>query len=333
MHLSLLAIPLFSGLALAQGDLASLLQSQPDLSTLLELVGLVDGLADTLASSTNITIFAPTNEAFDSVPRDIPEGEAIEYKNDSIAIGALLANHVFKGYYPASAATDLPLFAQTLLDSSYENFRQPFSNFTGGQYNGLVRNGDDVCVLSGEETISTVTEADIPLGPGIIIHKIDTVLSFGAPFQLFTARAGLLAMNAAVEAAELGLAFGEVDAGAPAVNISDFTIFVPDDAAFAAIGSVLAEADQETLRAVLGHHMIENNVIFSPSLGNVSVTSAQGVELVFTVLPDGSAWVNNARITLPNVILFNGVAHIIDRYVRHACRTQIGGYVLTFVAS
>lgn len=154
---------------------------------------------------------------------------------------------------------------------------------------------------------------DIKLGNGIIIHKIDTVLSFGAPFQLFTARAKLLAMNAAVEAAQLGLAFGETEADSPAVNISDFTIFVPNDAAFEAIGSVLQDADQETLQAVLSHHMIENNVIFSTALGNVTVPSAQGIDLTFTVLPDGTAWVNGAKILLPNVILFNGVAHIIDR--------------------
>lgn len=148
-----------AGSCLAQGDVAALLRSQPDLSTLLELVGLVDGLADTLAATSNITIIAPTNQAFANVPRDIPEGEAIEFRNNTIAIGALLANHVFKGVYPSNVITDVPTYAQTLLDISYIDDRQPFSNFTGGAYNGLVKNGDDVCVLSGEQTISTVTEA------------------------------------------------------------------------------------------------------------------------------------------------------------------------------
>jgi hypothetical protein len=159
MQLSVFASLLMAGSCLAQGDIVALLQSQDDLSTLLELVSLVDGLADTLASASNITIMAPTNEAFAKVPRDIPEGEAIELRNDTVAIGALLANHVFQGVYPAEVITDVPTFAQTLLDASYEIARQPFSNFTGGAYNGLVKNGDDVCVLSGEQTISTVTEA------------------------------------------------------------------------------------------------------------------------------------------------------------------------------
>jgi hypothetical protein len=150
---------LMAGSAYAQGDIVALLKSQDDLSTLLELVGLVDGLADKLAAASNITIVAPTNQAFAEVPRDTPEGQAIENKNDTIAIGALLANHVFKGVYPSNVITDIPTFAQTLLDSSYVNAIQPFSNFTGGAYNGLVKNGKDVCVLSGEETISTVTAA------------------------------------------------------------------------------------------------------------------------------------------------------------------------------
>ncbi|KAL0939233.1 beta-ig-h3 fasciclin [Colletotrichum truncatum] len=311
MRPSIWSFVVMAGSCLAQGDLAALLASQADLSTLLELVSLVDGLAETLASSSNITIIAPTNQAFANVPRDIPEGQAIELRNDTIAVGALLANHVFKGVYPSSVITDIPTFAQTLLDDSYITEIQPFSNFTGGAYNGLVKNGSDVCILSGEQTISTVTQADITLG-GITIHKVDTVMSFGAPFQLFTFRAGYLAMNAALEAAHLNFAFGETGADVQGLNISDYTIFVPTDEAFESIGSVLQTADIETLQEVLRYHIIPNNVIFSPSLGNVTVKSLQGTDLTFTVLPDGSAWVNNARITFPNTILYNGIAHVID---------------------
>jgi hypothetical protein len=159
---------------------------------------------------------------------------------------------------------------------------------------------------------TNVNYQDIKLGEGITIHKIDTVLSFGAPFQLFTYRAGYLAMNAALEAADLNFAFGETGADFTGLNISDYTVFVPTDEAFKQIGSVLATADKETLRKVLSYHFIPNNVIFSPSLGNVTVPSLTGDDLTFTVLPDGSAWVNNARITFPNTILYNGVAHVID---------------------
>lgn len=159
MRLSLCAILLVTGSCFGQGDLAAFLASQDDLSTLLELFNLVDGLADTLSSASNITIVAPTNQAFANIPRDVPEGQTIEFRNDTIAIEALLVNHVFKGVYPSNLITNVPTFAQTLLNSSYLSATQPFSNITGGAYNGLVKNGEDVCVLSGEQTISTVTQA------------------------------------------------------------------------------------------------------------------------------------------------------------------------------
>jgi uncharacterized surface protein with fasciclin (FAS1) repeats len=122
-------------------------------------------------------------------------------------------------------------------------------------------------------------------------------------------------MNAALQAAGLGFDLELTGADIQGLNISDFTIFVPTDAAFESIGSVLVSADITTLQEVLRYHIIPNNVIFSPSLGNVTVPSLQGANLTFTVLPDGSAWVNNAKITFPNTILYNGIAHVIDRLV------------------
>jgi uncharacterized surface protein with fasciclin (FAS1) repeats len=119
-------------------------------------------------------------------------------------------------------------------------------------------------------------------------------------------------MNAALEASQLGIDIALTGADTPGLNISDYTIFVPTDDAFKSIGSVLETADLKTLQEVLKYHIIPSNVIFSPSLGNVTVKSLQGTDLTFTVLPDGSAWVNNARITFPNTILFNGIAHVID---------------------
>jgi len=120
-------------------------------------------------------------------------------------------------------------------------------------------------------------------------------------------------MNAALEAGQLGIDIGLTGADIPGLNLSDFTIFIPNDVAFQNIGSVLETANLTTLQEVLKLHIIPNNVIFSPSLGNVTVPSLQGTSLTFTVLPDGTAYVNNAKIIFPNNILYNGIAHVIDR--------------------
>ncbi|KAH7014256.1 FAS1 domain-containing protein, partial [Microdochium trichocladiopsis] len=315
MRTSIWSAILMAGSVMAQGDIVKLLQSQPDLSTLLELASLIDGLPAKLSGSTNITIFAPTNEAFAKVPRDIPEGEAIEYKNNTIAIGALLANHVFKGIYPASAASDTPIFVQSLLDDTYVDFRQPFSNFTGGQYNGIVRDGNNVCVLSGELGVSKVVEADIKLGDGITIHKIDTIISFGAPLQLFTYRAGYTNLNGALNAANLDIDFGLTGDDTTLLNISDFTVFVPNNEAFERIGSVLESADEATVQEVLKYHLVPKNVLFSTELGNTTVKTLQGAELTVSVFPDGTAFVNGAKIVFTNNILWNAVAHVIDNVI------------------
>ena len=158
MRPQLLHLLSLAAIAVAQ-DLVSVLQSQPDLSTLLELVVLAN-LTDVLTSATNITVVAPTNNAFAArAQSDDPEGVAIRYKNDSATVGALLRNHVFQGYYPSSAIGEVPTFAQTLVMPDEKNAIQPFTAMTGGQYNGLVLNGDNVEVLSAEFTVSTVTEA------------------------------------------------------------------------------------------------------------------------------------------------------------------------------
>lgn len=164
---------------------------------------------------------------------------------------------------------------------------------------------------------------DMKLGEGITIHKIDTTLSYGPPFQLLTFRAGYLALNAALEAAQLNFSFGQTGADVSALNISDYTIFVPTDEAFKSIGSVLESIDTGGLQEILLYHMIPNNIIFSPTLSNITIPTYQGTNLTITVLPDGSIWVNNARLTFANTILYNGVAHIIDRFVRMSFRIEL----------
>ena len=82
--------------------------------------------------------------------------------------------------------------------------------------------------------------------------------------------------------------------------------------AFEAIGSVLAGADPTTLADVLEYDLIPNNMIFSLSISNISAASQQGGELQFTVLDDSTIFVNDAKVILPNILLSNGVGHVID---------------------
>ena len=140
-------------------------------------------------------------------------------------------------------------------------------------------------------------------------------MSFGVPTLLYLARYGYTAVNAALEASNLDVFAGVEINYASQTPVSDITFFIPTDMAFEEISSVLATADQSTLQSVLSYHLISDNIIFSPSLSNTTVATIGGQELTITVTEDGSVFVNNAKVILPNVILYEGVGHIIDRYV------------------
>lgn len=77
----------------------------------------------------------------------IPEGIAVRDRNIT-TVAALLDNHVSQGLYPSSViGAAFQHSSKALLLQTKENDVQPFTSITGGQYNGLSRNGEEVNVL------------------------------------------------------------------------------------------------------------------------------------------------------------------------------------------
>lgn len=161
---------LFTTLTSCQ-SLVELVQSQPDLSTLLVALQAVPRFTERLAGASDVTILAPTNDAFAKVPQRSPLGEAIAQAGMATpdmpapgpvraGIRALLAYHVLKGSYPAFAAMKTPVFVPTLQDSSFIVDGMPITNVTGGQNVGIVM-GDDggVNIVSGGLGMSKVVQA------------------------------------------------------------------------------------------------------------------------------------------------------------------------------
>jgi uncharacterized surface protein with fasciclin (FAS1) repeats len=142
---------------------------------------------------------------------------------------------------------------------------------------------------------------------------IDNTLQFGPPLQLFTARSDLATFNGLFTEYGPDLSLGTTGPGGTEEASRDLTVFIPVNEAFSLIGSQINAADNDTLRAVLSYHIINNNIIFSPALSNKTVPSLEGTDLTITLSNDGSsAFVNGAKIVLPNIILSNGVCHLID---------------------
>lgn len=91
-----------------EGSIVDAASATPELSTLVDAV-VAAGLAEALATTENITVYAPTNDAFDAVPEDILN----TIVGDMDLLTAVLTYHVTPGtqdprkYLPAVRRTTL----------------------------------------------------------------------------------------------------------------------------------------------------------------------------------------------------------------------------------
>ncbi|KAH7077695.1 FAS1 domain-containing protein [Paraphoma chrysanthemicola] len=289
--LSVLAL---AGHAFAQNTptLLQALNSSADLSQLQAVLGLNPGLIETLSGATNITILAPSNRAFGQVPNATLAG----LTQNTGLLTALLQYHVLNGTYPASAVTNTSAFIPTLLTN------RQFTNVTGGQrVNAVLRNGN-VTFFSGLLANSTVSQANVNFTGGVI-HVIDSLLTLPENAADTLAAANLTSLRGALNATGLVSVVN---------NSPNLTIFAPNNAALQAIGGGLANLSAADITNVLTYHVINGTVGYSSGLSNGTVLrAANGANLTITI-NDGRVFVNNARVVTPDVLIANGVVHVID---------------------
>ena len=90
------------------------------------------------------------------------------------------------------------------------------------------------------------------------------------------------------------------------------TLFAPTDDAFVSLPEgTLSEMDADQLKEVLSYHLVSGNVSLSDAAAEGAVTTAQGADL--TIEGDaGSATVDGAAISEPDLQASNGTIHVID---------------------
>jgi len=93
-----------------------------------------------------------------------------------------------------------------------------------------------------------------------------------------------------------------------------FTVFAPTDAAFAALPdgtiSYLLNNISE-LQSILSYHVASGSVLSSNLTNGQTITTLQGEDITVTIGMNG-VMINNALVTVADIVCSNGVVHVID---------------------
>ncbi|MDZ4793545.1 MAG: fasciclin domain-containing protein [Bacteroidota bacterium] len=252
------------------------------------------GLADYLNNTPNLTVFAPTNDAFLAAGLT----EAVINATPIATLDAILKYHVLTTKIPSGSVPAGPNAEITTV---------------GGVKAFVTKNAAGVFING-----TPVVTADINASNGII-HAISAVLFPPAGNIVVTAQANpnftyLVAAVLRADASGTSIS-GALSAAGP------LTVFAPTnqafiDAGFPTIASINA-ANANTLKNILLYHVIGARV-FSSDLVNNSTPATAGGGTVLITLTGGAKVKGNGNatastITGVNIVTTNGVIHVIDR--------------------
>jgi len=92
------------------------------------------------------------------------------------------------------------------------------------------------------------------------------------------------------------------------------TLFAPTDAAFNLLPAGTVSAllnDIPLLTSILQHHVVQGSVMSSMLSNNQVVTTLNGTDVTVTINTSG-VFIDNAQVTVADIIADNGVVHVID---------------------
>ena len=93
-----------------------------------------------------------------------------------------------------------------------------------------------------------------------------------------------------------------------------FTVFAPTDDAFDALPEGTLDAvlaDMDLLTSILTHHVASGSVMSTDLSDGMMVTTLNGTELMVSI-NDNGVMIDNAMVTVADIMADNGVVHVID---------------------
>ncbi len=235
------------------------------------------GLVDALQGEGPFTVFAPTDAAFAKLPAGTVEG----LLKDPKALSNILLYHVLSGEVKAAAVKD-GLTAKTLQGSPV-SFK----------------------IMDGKPMINdaNIVGTDIMTSNGVI-HVIDSVILPPSTPQAKPADTTPMARDIVDQLASYKN-FTTLVAAVKAAGLVDtlkgagpFTVFAPNDAAFAKLPKGTVEGllkDPKALANILTYHVLPGAVKADAVKDGLKVNTVQGGPVTFSIM-DGKPMINGANI-------------------------------------
>ncbi|KHO00225.1 beta-Ig-H3/Fasciclin [Metarhizium album ARSEF 1941] len=209
----------------------------------------------------------------------------------------ILQYHILGGAVSVAALKVGPTYLETSRLTS-----PALTNVTAGQGVLVSKQRDAVVLTSGQGARCSVVQADIPFAGGLV-QVVDNLL---VPPTRVAAMA---------DAFRLTSCLGSLHAARMMPDAADrknVTILAPHDDAYSIVGGTLRRLDARALARVMGYHIIPGQVLSLARLadGSRHATLAVGARVAVRQHAN-SKFVDAARIVQPDILIANGVMHII----------------------
>jgi len=266
-----------------QADLVDTAIKAGDFGTLVTALKGAD-LVKALRGKGPFTVFAPSDSAFEKLPKEVLADLLRPESKNSLA--GILTYHVLPGRFDSRSI--IASGGKVTLN---------------GQRIGFSKNDDGVMVNG-----ASVIASDIECSNGII-HVIDQVILPSSKNIVDTAKTAKIFETLLTAATKAGLAEVLQKSG-------PFTVFAPTDEAFAklpegTVENLLLPENSETLASILKFHLVNGRIYTEQALSIGSAKTLQGKTVKIRVI-NGEARVQKAKILKTDIDASNGVIHVID---------------------
>ena len=285
-------------------------KATPSLSSLVAAVEFAsdnNDLVDLLSDPGTLTVFAPTNAAFDALAVELTgmagaTAADILVAANKAAVKSVLQYHVLT----------------TKVNAAGIQFGKAIVPAGGGFFK--ITAGTPPVIQDGSNRTANITATDIEATNGVV-HLIDKVL--------FPAEGNIVEVAQAARAGmppEFTILVEAVVAANLVTTLSGdgpFTVFAPTDAAFAAALTELGLTKAQLLASplldeILTYHVVSGRVLKADVPVGTPITTVEGGTFTINAqlaISDEQTPARSSNITATDVFAKNGVVHVIDKVI------------------